>query len=330
MKIRLIPLTLLVLAGCRDMIQTEPQESATVRISMNASARGVSGLGVTLVKPDSIRFRAVVTGLDTVTWSSNDTTVASVSQDGVVASLGDGSTMIRASAGGSADSIRVFVEVPTAASIRIGAIPDRLVYGDSIAMVATALDSAGSALRPVSVTPFEWSSKDTTVIRVAGGKQSIAVAVGSGSTWIVASTSDDWNGHAEDSAHVTVVLPLRTGRACAPGSPTWMGLPVCEEVERTGYDRSAFGTSYRSLEDEIIAGLPKSGGQVYTPYTCTLFDIREDGTAATDIEHIVALAEAYDSGLGESQFRTFAGDSLNLTIAVTISEPEPEVRQRRR
>ena len=70
-----------------------------------------------------------------------------------------------------------------------------------------------------------------------------------------------------------------------------------------------------SLEDEIIDGLPKSGGQVYTPYTCTLFDIRADGTADTDIEHIVALAEAYDSGLVESQFRAFAGDLDNLTIA---------------
>ena len=54
---------------------------------------------------------------------------------------------------------------------------------------------------------------------------------------------------------------------------------------------------------------------MYTPYSRKLFDIRPDGTAATDIEHIVALAEAYDSGLRESQFRTFAGDLANLTIA---------------
>ena len=94
-----------------------------------------------------------------------------------------------------------------------------------------------------------------------------------------------------------------------------MGLPVCVEAERTGYDRDAFGTAYTSLEDEIIEGLPKSGGQVYTPYSCKLFDIRADGTAATDIDHIVALAEAYDSGLPDSQFRDFAGDLANLTIA---------------
>ena len=109
--------------------------------------------------------------------------------------------------------------------------------------------------------------------------------------------------------------PTTSERKCLAGSPTWMGLPVCEEGARTGYDRDAFGSAYSSLEDEIIESLPKSGGQVYTPYTCKLFDIRADGTADTDIEHIVALAEAYDSGLAESQFRTFAGDLDNLTIA---------------
>ena len=109
--------------------------------------------------------------------------------------------------------------------------------------------------------------------------------------------------------------PTTSERTCPAGSPTWMGLPVCEEGARTGYDRDAFGSAYSSLEDEIIESLPKSGGQVYTPYTCKLFDIRADGTADTDIEHIVALAEAYDSGLAESQFRTFAGDLDNLTIA---------------
>ena len=134
------------------------------------------------------------------------------------------------------------------------------------------------------------------------------------------SDSDDDGISCESSQNPNGYVPVRvappTGnRMCPSGSPTWMGLPVCEEVERTGYDRNAFGSAYSSLEDEIIEGLPKSGGQVYTPYTCKLFDIRADGTAATDIEHIVALAEAYDSGLRESQFRTFAGDLVNLTIA---------------
>ena len=123
------------------------------------------------------------------------------------------------------------------------------------------------------------------------------------------------SGYVPSAGSTITPTPTPSARECPAGSPTWMGLPVCEEGTRVGYDRDAFGSAYSSLEDEIIDGLPKSGGQVYTPYTCTLFDILADGTAATDIEHIVALAEAYDSGLAESQFRTFSGDIDNLTIA---------------
>ena len=78
---------------------------------------------------------------------------------------------------------------------------------------------------------------------------------------------------------------------CSADAETWRGLKVCDERPRDGYDRDAFGTSYSSLEGEIIAALPptmKANGQVYTPYSCLAFDITPDGTAATDIEHIVA------------------------------------------
>lgn len=104
---------------------------------------------------------------------------------------------------------------------------------------------------------------------------------------------------------------------CPPGSEVWRGLSVCEEGEREGYDRNAFGTGYRSLEDEIIATLPKNAAadSVYTPYTCKLFEIEDDGTAATDIDHVVALAEAYDSGLDSTLFRDFGKDLANLTVA---------------
>ena len=87
---------------------------------------------------------------------------------------------------------------------------------------------------------------------------------------------------------------------------------------RDGYDRDAFGTAYSSLEDEIIAALPptmKANGQVYTLYSCLAFDITADGTAAPDIEHIVALGEAHDSGIADDQRRDIASDLDNLTIA---------------
>ena len=59
----------------------------------------------------------------------------------------------------------------------------------------------------------------------------------------------------------------------------------------------------------------KKNGQVYTPYSCIAFDITAEETAATDIEHIVALAEAHDSGIADNRRRDIASDLDNLTIA---------------
>ena len=103
---------------------------------------------------------------------------------------------------------------------------------------------------------------------------------------------------------------------CEPGAPVWMEIPVCAEGSRDGYDRDDFGSGYSSLEAQIIDSLPRLGAQVYTPYTCTLYAIEGDGTADTDIDHIVALAEAYESGLARDPFEEFGGDILNLTVAV--------------
>ena len=115
------------------------------------------------------------------------------------------------------------------------------------------------------------------------------------------------------------------GRGCPAGSPSWMGLAVCDERPRRGYVRADFGSGYSGLEDEIIERLPKAGrARVYAPYTCTLFEIRSDGTAASDIEHIVSLAEAWDSGLHPARRQAFAADLANLTIA------RPDVNRNRK
>ena len=107
-------------------------------------------------------------------------------------------------------------------------------------------------------------------------------------------------------------------QGCPADTVTWRGLKVCDERPRDGYDRDAFGTGYSSLEDDIIAALPptmKANGKVYTPYSCIAFDITTSGTAATDIEHMVALAEAHDSGIDDDRRRDIASDLDNLTIA---------------
>ena len=157
--------------------------------------------------------------------------------------------------------------------------------------------------------------------------------------WLERSRSSDTDddGIGCDSAsnpngyipNVQVQPPVET-QACSADAETWRGLKVCDERPRDGYDRDAFGTGYSSLEDEIIAALPptmKANGQVYTPYSCLAFDITANGTAATDIEHIVALAETHDSGIADDRRRDIASDLDNLTIAdPTVNRSEKSDR----
>ena len=144
--------------------------------------------------------------------------------------------------------------------------------------------------------------------------------------WLERSRSSDTDndGIACDSAsnpdgYIPNVQPVDDpSQGCPVDAETWRGLQVCEEQPREGYDRAAFGSAYSSLEDDIIDMLPptmRGGGQVYTPYSCLAFDILADGTAATDIEHIVALAEAHDSGIADDRRRDIAANLDNLTIA---------------
>ena len=136
------------------------------------------------------------------------------------------------------------------------------------------------------------------------------------------SDSDNDGGACESTpnagGYIPNVQPVEPPQGCPVDAATWRGLQVCEEQPRDGYDRDAFGTGYSSLEDDIIAMLPesmKAGGQVYTPYSCLAFNVTSDGTAATDIEHIVALAEAHDSRITDDRRRDIASDLDNLTIA---------------
>ena len=88
------------------------------------------------------------------------------------------------------------------------------------------------------------------------------------------------------------------------------GLAVAPEHRCTPYNRGDYPYS-QSIEAEIVAA---QGGRVYGPYTGRFFR----STGDTDIEHIVAVSEAHDSGLcaaGSVVRLRFASDLLNLTLA---------------
>ena len=106
---------------------------------------------------------------------------------------------------------------------------------------------------------------------------------------------------------IAAVLAAGHGRAA---TDSWRALAVAPEHRCSPYDRSDYPYP-RSVERQIVASM---GGRVYGPYTGRHYLSMRD----TDVDHVVALSEAHDSGLcaaGPTERRRFASDPLNLTLA---------------
>ena len=111
--------------------------------------------------------------------------------------------------------------------------------------------------------------------------------------------------HAAIIVIALIAAPLAHGQE----PETFMGLNVAPESRCSAYDRGDYPYP-QSVELDIIEGL----GSVYGPYTGACFSDRGE----TDIEHIVAVSEAHDSGLcaaSPATKKAFARDLLNLTLA---------------
>ncbi|MCY4372445.1 MAG: hypothetical protein OXC31_01655 [Spirochaetaceae bacterium] len=130
---------------------------------------------------------------------------------------------------------------------------------------------------------------------------------------------DRWNVEA-DERHChgggSSPTPTTTGTqtqpeptACPASTGTWRGIRVAPECRCTPYDRDDYRYS-----QSIEARIAERFGGMFSPYDNTRFgSLRE-----SDIEHMVAVSEAHDSGLCAASTdvrRRFASDLDNLALA---------------
>jgi hypothetical protein len=133
-------------------------------------------------------------------------------------------------------------------------------------------------------------------------------------------------GWASPARAATYTAPLRTAVA---------SLPVATEI-RTGYDRTLFphwidadsdgcNTRYEILIAEattaptVGSGCSLSGGRWYSYYNNASYTVTSD----LDIDHVVALAEAWDSGARSwttTRRRSFANDLGDARSLVAVKD----------
>lgn len=174
-------LFLLLLVGCPGGPITNPFQPGSVQASLKILAgKSTILVGETL----QLSFSAVQSAPDgsSITWSSSDGTVASISDTGLVKGLKAGTTTVTAKLGTSTATLEIKVtdgspeDLARVATITVtpGSMTLNSV-GDVIQFAATAYDSEGTL---ISNIPFTWKSSNTQVATINGNGEVTVAGVG--------------------------------------------------------------------------------------------------------------------------------------------------------
>ena len=184
-----------------------------------ANAVVISPSSATLVPTQQVQLSATVTDAQgnplsgrTVTWSSNNEGVATVSASGNVTAVAPGSATITATSGTAHGTASITVKLVPVATVQVNPGAVSLFVGQTAQLTAIALDANGDTLDLTGRT-VTWKSNKGSVASVNGTGLVTAAAVGSA---VITATVDGQQGFASVTvanvpvASVDVEPPLDT------------------------------------------------------------------------------------------------------------------------
>ncbi len=179
----LLVTAVLFLDGCTDTTEVEERSTPT---SLIVSPKEV----VLPALEASVQFSAQVFDQNgsamespSITWSSEDPSVAAVNTNGLGTATGNGTTRIIATVGTLSGTAAVTVTQSVSSVAVAPATATLVAFGDTARLTVEALDANGHA---VAGAEFAWSSSDTSVIVV--DTVGVVTAVANGTVTIMATT----------------------------------------------------------------------------------------------------------------------------------------------
>jgi trimeric autotransporter adhesin len=126
----------------------------------------------------------------TVTWSSNQLDVATVTSTGVVAAMSPGTATITASSEGQRGTMTIAVQAPTVSRVEVAPATATINVGGSFRLTATVYDSRGNVIPGARVG---WASSDLVTAIVDNTGRVLGLSEG---TVVITATSGDKAGTA--------------------------------------------------------------------------------------------------------------------------------------
>jgi uncharacterized protein YjdB len=322
--------------ACTDDVITTPAfESKVTTIVVTPTASQMEmGRTVTLTAVVKDQRDSVMTG-KTVTWMSNNTTVATVvtsvatagTTTATVTGVTKGTANIVAAVEGKSTTVPVFVVDPTVATVTVTAtVPTSFFVGETLQATSTARDASNNALTSFITT---WTSSAPTVASVS--TSGLITALSAGTTTITATS-----GGKTGTLNITVSL--------VPVARVVLTLPKAAQVGRStsvAADlRNSSGTALSCTSrtfgwhssNESIATISATGvitGLTYGSTIVTCVVENKVGTLVvnvteTGINYIVVSPDSSDLKVGATRQYTataFDADSVSLSVAALAGRP---------
>ncbi|MYG15106.1 MAG: hypothetical protein F4207_01575, partial [Gemmatimonadetes bacterium] len=197
---------------------TPPPATVPTSIGITPSSVTLNSFGETIQLTARLQDQngTILTGA-TFTWTSGNTGVATVSDQGLVTAVMNGSAVVTARSGSLSAMVNVTVSQTAGRIVIEPQMASFMALGETVQLKAAIQDRNG---HPVAGAEVTWSSNDESVATVNG--QGLVTAVGNGSATITARS-----GSASSGISVTVMAPspdreVLTLLYNATGGPQWI------------------------------------------------------------------------------------------------------------
>src|SRR6266566_1401407 len=297
-------------------------DTATVTVAgctVPVASVGVSPGSATVAAGQSVQLTATPKDANgtplsgrTVTWSSNNTSVAIADVNGNVTALAPGSATITATSEGQSGTAAITVTNVPVNSVTVTPASASIQQGQTVQLTATPKDANGNALSGRVVT---WSSSNTSVASVNTG--GFVTSSAAGSATITAASE----GKSGTSAITVTSVPV----ASVTVSPAPASVPAGQTLQLTATPKDANGNPLTgrvvswSSSNTSVATVSSSGlvsGVVAGSATITATSEGQSGTSAVTVTGAAPGCAASTTAFQNSAFTSQNG-SFTATFDAT-------------
>ena len=329
----------MILAGCGggDSGPTSPTPSTpdppappptpvATSITVAPSSHTLASVGATIQLTATVRDQNnnPMTG-QTVNWTSANTAVATVSGNGLVTAVSNGTSQITARSGNASGTASITVAEPVPTRIAVAPSSHTLeAIGQTVELRATVRDQRNNVMSGQSIT---WSSGDEAVATVS--EAGLVTAVRNGMADITAQSG----GLSSDAAITVSQAPAKIGTAFDPDSTTLTEIGQTLLLTIVVSDANDFSIKDAAVSwsssDESVATVDENGlvtavGNGRTEITATAGEVSHTVSISVmgpspDREALIALYNAtdgpnwknQDNWLSEAPISTWHGVTTN-------------------